>query len=343
MAWNVTLARRPSGRGQLNVAGRAEQPVLGGHRGPVGVIDATRMRWATFAARFPDRESRCGRPAAIAAWRIGASLLRRRSRVLSVPVVEIGGARVRADLHTPLGLGLYRYGSCSAEVRLLPKLLRPGDVFVDGGANIGLFALIGSVAVGPAGRVLACEPAPGTMALLKANADENDLNALELHEVALSDRPGRARFTVFEAGSGLASFAPDDVEGRQVDVVVTTLDALTTNLDGRVALVKLDIEGAEAKALRGASALVARDAPAFLIELEPEHLSRQGSSIADVRAALEPHGYEAYAITPAAQLTRLTADWRPFDARSPNLLLAPPSRRARLPGATVPAIGHDSA
>lgn len=289
-----------------------------------------------IAGRFPDREQRCGRPAVSAAWRIAASLLRRRCRALSVPVVEIGEARVRADLRTPLGLGLYRYGFCSAEAKLLPKLLRPGDVFVDGGANIGLFSLIGAVAVGTTGRVLACEPGPETMALLKANAGENRFDILELHQVALSDRLGNARFTVFEAGSGLASFAPQSTQGRQIDVVVTTLDALTEDLDGRVALVKLDIEGAEAKALRGAGGLIARDAPLFLIELEPEHLARQGSSIADVRDALEPHGYEAYAITPTAGIARLTADWQPADARAPNVVLVPPSGSARLAGATEP-------
>jgi FkbM family methyltransferase len=263
--------------------------------------------------------------------------------VLAVPVVKIGGARVRADLHTPLGLGLYRYGFCPAEARLLAKLLRPGDLFVDGGANIGLFSLIAAGLVGPTGRVLACEPGPGTMALLKANADENRFDMLELHEVALSDRPGRARFTTFEAGSGLASFAPQDAAGRQVEVAVTTLDALTERLDRRVGVVKLDIEGAEAKALRGARGLIGRDAPVFLVELEPEHLARQESSIVDIRDTLEPHGYEAYAITPAARLAKLTADWRPPDRRAPNVVLAPPSRSALLAGLTaLPATGQGS-
>jgi len=253
-----------------------------------------------------------------------------------MPIVEIGGARVRADLRTPLGLGLYRYGFCLPEARLLAQLLLPGDVFVDGGANIGLFSFIAAVAVGPTGRVLACEPAPDTMALLKANVDENQFSELELHEVALSDHPGRAQFTVFERGSGLSSFAPANPGGSEVDVEVTTLDILTASVEGTVAVVKLDIEGAEAKALRGARALVARDAPVFLIELEPEHLARQGYSIGDVRAALEPYGYEAYAITPHARLARLTYDWRPPDARAPNVVLAPPSRWDRLSGAAVP-------
>ena len=258
------------------------------------------------------------------------SLVRRRTIRLSRPVVGVHGVRVHADLHTPLGLSLYRYGFCSPELTLLPQLLRPGDIFIDGGANIGLFSLIGAMAVGDTGRVLACEPAPETMALLKANADENRLAALELHELALSDRAGRAAFTVFDAGSGLASFAPEHSAGTQVDIRVTTLDALTMALHARVSLVKLDIEGAEVKALRGAGTLIARDEPIFLIEIEPEHLARQASSIAEIRAALERHGYVPYAITSAARLTRLTGDWRPPDPQAPNVVLAPPSQYTRL-------------
>ena len=272
------------------------------------------------------------------------SLLRRRSGTLSVPVVDIAGARIRADLRTPLGLGLYRYGFCPPEARLVAKLLRPGDVLVDGGANVGLFSLIAAVAVGPGGRVLACEPVAETMALLRANAAENDFPTLELHEVALSDRPGRAGFTVFEAGSGLASFAPEDGGGRVVDVTATTLDALTADVAGRVAVVKLDIEGAEVKALKGAARLIAHDRPVFVIELEPGHLARQGSSVADVREILAPHGYEAYAITPGAALVTLAGDWRPPDARAPNVVLAPPARSARLAGlVTAPPRPHGSA
>jgi len=271
----------------------------------------------------------------VAAWKVAASLLRRRSSALSVPIVDIGGARIRADVRTPLGLSLYRYGFCSPESRLLPKLLRPGDVFVDGGANIGLFSFIAAVAVGPTGQVLACEPGPETMAMLRANAAENEFGTLVLREVALSDRPGRTRFTIFEPGSGLASFAPGIDGGRQIDVAVTTLDALSEDLPVRVAVVKLDIEGAEAKALRGATALIARQRPILLIEIEPDHLARQGSSIGDIRDTLTPFGYDAYAITADARLTKLDADWLPPDARAPNVVLAPASRSARLAAATA--------
>ncbi len=281
-------------------------------------------------ARLPDREHRCGTSISRSAWRIGASLVRRRVPALSVPVVDIEGAFVRADLHTPLGLALYRYGHCSPESRLLRQLLRPGDVFVDGGANVGLLSLLGALAVGSSGRVLACEPGPGTMAILKANADENGFAALECHQVALSDQTGIAVFVVFEDGSGLASFAPEAGGGTTVRVPVTTLDELTSAYSNRVAVVKLDVEGAEAKALRGASRLIARSAPLFIVEVEPEHLARQGSSIDDVQEALAPHGYVAYALTHAAHVTRLVGTWRPPDPRCPNLLLASPARIDRL-------------
>jgi hypothetical protein len=115
-------------------------------------------------------------------------------------------------------------------------------------------------------------------------------------------------------------------------VTVATLDSLTSRFGERVALVKLDIEGAEAKAFRGASALIARSAPLFLIEVEPDHLARQGSSIDDLMDVLQPHGYEAYAITSRACLTKLEGPWRPPDPSRLNLILASSSRSARLGG-----------
>jgi FkbM family methyltransferase len=227
-------------------------------------------------------------------------------------------------------LSLYRYGFCAPEARVCSALLRAGDVFVDGGANIGMFSLRAATIVGATGRVIACEPSPGTMDLLRANVERNGFSMADLHEVALSDEAGVTQFTVFEDGSGLASFAPQSNKGRLVDVHVATLDGLTSAFGDRVALVKLDIEGAEVKALRGASALILRAGPLFVVEVEPTHLARQSSSIDDLMAALRPYEYEAYAITPRARLIKLEGPWQPPDQSRPNLVLAPPSRSSRL-------------
>lgn len=279
---------------------------------------------------LPSRERRCHVSPTRAIWRIAASLVTRRWARSPVVPVNLGGYWVYADLRTPLGLALYRYGFCAVEARVCSALLRSGDVFVDGGANVGLFALRAAEVVGATGRILACEPGPGTMRMLRANAKRNGFSMIDLHEVALSDATGTAHFTVFEDGSGLASFAPHSDGGRAVEVDVVTLDGLTASFDDRVALVKLDIEGAEAKALRGAEELISRSAPAFLVEVEPGHLARQGSSVDDLTDALKPHGYEAYAITSEAKLVRLEGSWRPPDPSRPNLVIAPASRFGRL-------------
>lgn len=290
---------------------------------------------AALIARFPSRERRRGTSAARAAWRIGLSLARRRSARGALAVVDIGGARAHADLRTPGGLELYRYGFEIREAKLLRRLLRPGDVVVDGGANVGLFALLAAVAVQPGGRVLACEPGPGTMALLRANVAANRFAGLECHRVALSDRAGAAPMVVFEAGSGLASFAPQAGGGETIEVPTTTLDALTAPFGDRVAVVKLDIEGAEVRAVRGAGALVQRSAPLFLVEVEPAHLARQGCSSEDLRDALAPAGYVAFSLEPGGGLATLQRTWQAPDPECPNLLLVPPSRAERVRGLVV--------
>jgi FkbM family methyltransferase len=114
------------------------------------------------------------------------------------------------------------------------------------------------------------------MDLLRANTQRNGFAMIEHHEVALSDSAGTARFTVFEDGSGVDSFAPQLAGGRALDVTTATLDSLTAQLGDRVALVKLDVEGAEQRRSERVRARITRSAPLFIIEVEPDHLARQG-------------------------------------------------------------------
>lgn len=280
--------------------------------------------------RFPDSEKRQGRSAVVAAWRITKSLVLLRYRRSSMTIVDIGGALVHADLSTPLGLGLYRYGCRTIETRVLVRLLRRNDVFIDGGANIGTFSLLAATVVGSRGRVIACEPSPQTMSLLKANTGLNGFDVIECHQVALSDQIGTAGFVVFDDAPGLASFAPALHGGKLIEVPTTTLDDLCARVSAPVAVIKLDIEGAEVRALQGARSMLARDLPLVLLEVEPGHLSRQGSSVKDLRQALQPLGYEAYAIRADARLTRIAGPWQPAAGASPNLVLAPVARADRV-------------
>ena len=273
----------------------------------------------------PPPDERCGTSPAVGAARgVAAAVhqLRGRTHVL----VELGGGgRVTVNLDTAHGRRLYSYGLCEPAARAMRMLARPGGVVVDGGANIGLFTVLAATCVGRGGTVVACEPAPATMTLLRENVARNGLAWVEVREVALADAPGRLTLRVFDPGSGLSSFAPAQGEAAvEVDVEVTTLDALVGGLLDRVTLVKLDVEGAELRALRGAPELLSRARPDFIVELEDGHLARQGGSVAEVQALFEDAGYVAFAIA-GARLERMHGRWRP-PGRDPNVVVRPSER-----------------
>jgi FkbM family methyltransferase len=164
-----------------------------------------------------------------------------------------------------MGLALYRYGHVvgDADIELVRRLLRPGDVFVDGGANIGLFSLVAARSVGPSGKVVAFEPAPATRAALRGNLELNALPWVEVRPDALGARPGTLELVTFTGDrSGLSSFNPADAAGgRKEQVRVVMLDEALGEEVVKVRLLKLDLEGAEYGALQGASGLLGRRSP----------------------------------------------------------------------------------
>jgi len=164
------------------------------------------------------------------------------------------------------------------ELALLYDILRPGDTFVDAGANIGFFSVAASGPVGPTGQVIAVEMMPKTAAQLRVNLALNDAANVRVAEVALSDRDGATVTATSNARKlGQASIAPT-VGGavRDVSVSVTTqrLDTLLRDVK-RVRLMKMDLEGAEALALAGAYGVLDRiDAIVFENNARDPRLAR---------------------------------------------------------------------
>jgi FkbM family methyltransferase len=178
--------------------------------------------------------------------------------------------------------------------------------------------------------VHAVEAAPGTAELLRRNVAANPRYTIHVHELALADVEGELEFTAFEAGSGLSSLVSSS-SGTVVCVRATTLDTLTASL-GRVDLVKLDLEGAELRALQGARRLLSEDRPALMIELEPEHLKRQGGSIGALESLLRAAGYEAFGIVAGEGDLRFVpfeSPWRRPEG-DPNIVAVPAERSERL-------------
>lgn len=181
------------------------------------------------------------------------------------------------------------------QTRRVRGLLRRGDVFVDVGANIGYYALLAASIVGPEGRVVAIEPDPEHAALLERARDLNGFHHLTVHAVALSDSAGTATLHRNEENRGNQSLLADCVskEGGTVEVETRALDDLLAEvLGGRaVDVLKIDVEGAEARVLAGADRTLERDCPEILLEYWPRGIRAFGGDPHALLSGLTARGY----------------------------------------------------
>lgn len=211
-------------------------------------------------------------------------------------------ARYAAD--RGLGHAMAKGAFERAELACAVRLVGPGDVAIDGGAHLGFYALHLAQRVGPAGSVQAFEPHPETRALLLSSARSNAfLGNLSVCGAALGDqsRPGVLRTPRRRSAHAHAALdrhdAPVSRAERLIPVDVVALDEI--DIAARVALIKLDIEGAELLAIRGALDLIRRDRPAILCDLGDAELARvSGGTSVDVIRTLAAVGYRAYDIQP---------------------------------------------
>ena len=179
--------------------------------------------------------------------------------------------------------GLYELDT----VRVIRRLLRPGDHFVDGGANVGYFTMLAALLVGAGGRVDAFEPQPENRARLEGHLRRNGLaDRVRVHAEALSDAAGTAtihRFVGDQGNHGTASlFAGDGaVSSSSVDVPTVRMDE-ALGADASPALVKLDVEGAEALAIAGMTGLLRGPRPpAVILEHNPDAARRAGRGLSE--------------------------------------------------------------
>jgi FkbM family methyltransferase len=218
---------------------------------------------------------------------------RTRQRVQTV-VGRILPPAVSLPLRARLG------GSREPELAILPELVRPGDVAVDVGAHRGVYTYHLARIVGPSGHVVAYEPQPAMADYLRAASRRGLLGRrVDLRARALSDREGTAVLSVpVEDGHrviGQATLRDVGSGAEEHEVPMVTLDS--EPMPGRVAFMKIDVEGHELALLRGARALLGRDAPTLLVEVEARHAASAVSELAAL--LLDEFGYSASELTPS--------------------------------------------
>ena len=107
-----------------------------------------------------------------------------------------------------------------AETALIRSQLKPGDTFIDVGANFGYYTVLASKLVGPTGRVIAFEPDPRSFQLLERNVARNGCTNVVLEQKALADKPGTLTLHVSDSNRGAHSViaAGTDNVSHTVDV-----------------------------------------------------------------------------------------------------------------------------
>ena len=237
-----------------------------------------------------------------------------RRAILRSPMSSLGKWRdwlnphVSEDCRVRTSLGRFRVRADSDDLYLtLPtrepavlaiiKSLKPGDFFVDAGANIGVYTVLASRLVGPSGRVVAIEMMPDTAQVLRRHVADNHCTNVEVIEAALSNAPDQMVEAFIEPGkSGQASFVIPQ-NGRAIRVRTRTFGDI---FDAQPDLMKIDVEGAEDLAFKG-------------MKLLPKRIVFEHSRIGDdSRAILRDLGYEVTAIDGANYHATLTINADPL-------------------------------
>lgn len=211
------------------------------------------------------------------------------------------GVRLQLDLRDLIQRQIFFDLYDREDLRLLRRLVGEGDVVFDVGGNIGFYTVALARRVGPRGRVHVFEPIPENLEGIRRNVRLNGLDdVVVVNAVAVADRETELELYVPESrdNTGWASIVPSETRQQRLVVRAIALDHYVRE-EGleRVALIKMDIEGAELQALQGMTDLLGgATAPLLYLELNPYLLAKQEISPVSVKQFLDQLGYTLFAV-----------------------------------------------
>jgi len=218
----------------------------------------------------------------------------------SIPMKWHHGLELKLWLGNDLSKQLFIAGCYEPnETAFVNCSLKPGMVFVDAGANDGLYTLLASRLVGPSGQVWAFEPSEREFMRLQQNLSLNKISNVRPLRVALADVNGETELAVAEdehAGQNtLGSFSCAIQSLRKETVSMRRLDDLFSEERlNRLDLIKVDIEGAETRLISGAFKLLRNLRPVVLFEASETALQNTGSSSTQLLDLFRKLGYDIY-------------------------------------------------
>ncbi len=175
--------------------------------------------------------------------------------------------------------------------REIANILKPGNVVVEAGANIGYYALMESRLIGKKGIVYAVEPSPKNFENLNRNIKLNKITNMKTYQLAIGDKIGKAKMNI-SPYSNLSSLVKQKNRRitKTIEVKVTTMDNF---LKGKrhPNFIRMDVEGYEYNILKGMKGILKSKKPMkIFIELHP-HIMKKKQTIY-VLEILKKHGFE---------------------------------------------------
>ena len=213
---------------------------------------------------------------------------------ISVPGMK--NFKLNLDKKDSLGLsifGLYE----EFETGFLRTKIKPGDVVVDVGANIGYYTTIFSRLAGENGKVFAFEPDPENFRILKSNMELNGCKNAVLEQKALSDKSGRIKLYLNEDNRGDHRIY-DSWDSRDfVEIEAIKLDDALRGESSGINFLKMDVQGAEVLVLRGAEEVLKKSADLSIVsEFWPYAIEKAGCDPAEFFQILDDNNFEIFNI-----------------------------------------------
>jgi FkbM family methyltransferase len=176
----------------------------------------------------------------------------------------------------------------TGDIQSLRSYVKPGEVVIDVGANVGFFTKRFARWVSDGGFVIAVEPEESNFRQLLRNLDNSGTApVVRTVQGVVAEQHGTLKLAVNPIHPGDHKIAPEGI-----DVTAFTIDDLVRKEPrARICLMKIDVQGAEERVLRGAQETIKRDHPAILVEIDDEALRQMGSSAERVVTLLMGFGY----------------------------------------------------
>jgi FkbM family methyltransferase len=247
-------------------------------------------------------------------YRVLLAKLNTRRRMPPLPARKrIDNIDFEFDLDMYPGTAPMYYGSYAVPiVEMMKRTLRPGDVFLDVGANIGYLSAIAAGLVGVTGQVHCFEPVPDYFRRVERLADLNPRYAIRANGSAVGEVAGNCTIYVTrEPGQStlVSDYKSEPEIVSTIEVPVIRLDSyLAQNGIERVRMIKIDAEGFELPILKGLDAFFQRSRcrPEIICEIAPRAYPLMGRNISELAEYMARQGYEARDLLDNTSPVRLT-------------------------------------